>query len=78
MRSKQVLAYCTRAGRNLGHNICWTTNGVQNIIFEKVIKNHILPVLKPGFHHTANATTTIHKQSVYKVEQSSFTQIALF
>ena len=34
--------------------------------------------IKPGFHYTANATTTTHKQSDYKVEQSSFTQIALF
>ena len=31
----------------------------------------------PGFHYTANATTTIEKQSDYKVEQSSFL-IALF
>ena len=35
-------------------------------------------VLKPGFHYTANATTTTQKQSNYKVEQSSFTLIALF
>ena len=34
--------------------------------------------LKPGFHYTANATTTTQKQSDYKVEQSSFTLIALF
>ena len=34
--------------------------------------------LKPGFHHTANATTTTQKQNDYKVEQSSFTLIALF
>ena len=33
---------------------------------------------KPGFHYTANATTTTRKQSYYKVEQSSFTLIALF
>ena len=33
---------------------------------------------KPGFHYTANATTTTQKQSDYKVEQSSFTLIALF
>ena len=32
----------------------------------------------PGFHYTANATTTTQKQSDYKVEQSSFTLIALF
>ena len=35
-------------------------------------------MLKPGFHYTANATTTTQKQSDYKVEQSSFTLIALF
>ena len=34
--------------------------------------------LKPGFHYTANATTTTQKQSDYKVEHSSFTLIALF
>ena len=35
-------------------------------------------VAKPGFHYTANATTTTQKQSDYKVEQSFFTLIALF
>ena len=35
-------------------------------------------MLKPGFHYTANATTTTQKQSDYKVEQSSLTLIALF
>ena len=35
-------------------------------------------MLKPGFHYTANATTTTQKQSDYKVEQSSFTLIGLF
>ena len=35
-------------------------------------------IFKPGFHYTANATTTTQKQSDYKVEQSSFTLIALF
>ena len=35
-------------------------------------------VLKLGFHQTANVTTTTQKQSDYKVEQSSFTLIALF
>ena len=34
--------------------------------------------IKPGFHYTANATTTTQKQSDYKVEQSSFALIALF
>ena len=34
-------------------------------------------LFKPGFHYTANATTTTQKQSD-KVEQSSFTLIALF
>ena len=34
--------------------------------------------IKPGFHYTANAMTTTQKQSDYKVEQSSFTLIALF
>ena len=35
-------------------------------------------ILKPGFHYTANATTTTQRQSDYKVEQSSFRIIALF
>ena len=34
--------------------------------------------VRPGSHYTANARTTTHKQSDYKVKQSSFTQIALF
>ena len=35
-------------------------------------------LIKSGFHCTTNATTTTRKQSDYKVEQSSFTLIALF
>ena len=34
--------------------------------------------IKPGFHYTANATTTTQKQSDCKIEQSSFKLIALF
>ena len=34
--------------------------------------------VKPGFHNTSNATITTQKKSDYKVEQSSFTLIALF
>ena len=34
--------------------------------------------IRPGFHYTTNATTKTQKQSDYKVEQSSFTLIALF
>ena len=34
--------------------------------------------IRPGFHCTANATTTTQKQSDYTVGQSSFTLIALF
>ena len=34
--------------------------------------------VKPGFHYTANATTTTQKQSDYKVEQLSLRLIALF
>ena len=37
-----------------------------------------LITVKPGFHYTANATTTTQKQSDYKAEQSSFTLISLF
>ena len=33
--------------------------------------------IRPGFHYTANATTTTQKQSDYKVEQSSFTLIEI-
>ena len=35
-------------------------------------------LVRPGFHYTTNATTTTQTQSDYKVEQSSFTLIALF
>ena len=35
-------------------------------------------MIKPGFHYTANATTTTQQQSDYKIEQSSFTLIAFF
>ena len=34
--------------------------------------------VKPGFHYTANATTTTQKQSDYMLEQSFFTLIACF
>ena len=33
--------------------------------------------MKPGFHYTANVTTTTQKQIDYPVEQSFFTLIAL-
>ena len=35
-------------------------------------------LVMPGFHYTTSTTTTTQKQSDYKVEQSSFTLIALF
>ena len=35
-------------------------------------------LIRPGFHYMANATTTTQKQSDYRIEQSSFTLIALF
>ena len=41
-------------------------------------RDYVKPLIKPGFHYTANAATTTQKQSDYKVEQSSFTLIALF
>ena len=34
--------------------------------------------IKPGFHYTANATTTTQKESDYKVEKSFLTLIVLF
>ena len=37
----------------------------------------IKAAVKPGFHYTANATTTKQKQNDYRVEQSSFMLIAL-
>ena len=42
------------------------------------ILNVIYTIIRPGFHYTTNATTTTQKQSYYRVEQSSFTVIALF
>ena len=38
----------------------------------------ITDLVRPGFHYTTNATTTTQNQSDYKVDQSSFTLIALF
>ena len=39
---------------------------------------HVGISVRPGFHYTTNATSTTQKQSDYKVEQPSFTPIALF
>ena len=44
----------------------------------KMVVAVVVVDLRPGFHYTTNATTTTQKQSDYKVEQSSFTLIALF
>ena len=52
----------------------WTTIHV----LRKQLSICTYTVVRPGFHYTANATTTTQKQSDYKVEQSSFTLIALF
>ena len=49
---------------------------IQQKITEKVGLYTV--TVKPGFHYTTNVTTTTQKQSDYKVEQSSFTPIALF
>ena len=48
----------------------------ENCIIETAL--HCIQLIRPGFHYTTNATTTTQKQSDYKVEQSSFTLIALF
>ena len=42
------------------------------------LHTNLMRVLRPGFHYTTNATTTMQKQSDSKVEQSSFKLIALF
>ena len=52
--------------------------GVPDWVQVKKIYYISLVSIRPGFHYTANATTTTQKQSDYKVEQSSFTLIALF
>ena len=68
--SKQVLT-CQRDD--------WTCHfffGRQIISYKKGIV--LVNLLRPGFHYTTNTTTTTQKQSDYKVEQSSFTLIALF
>ena len=49
-----------------------------SISFSRVIIVQDFETVRPGFHYTANATTTTQKQSDYRVEQSSFTLIALF
>ena len=38
----------------------------------------LISLFKPVFHYMAHAMTTTQKQSDYKVEQSSFTLIAMF
>ena len=48
------------------------------VTWYRLLKFSCESVFKPAFHYTANATTTTQKQSDYKVEQSSFTLIALF
>ena len=72
--------------------ICWPIGFVPLLItckFSFLITNstrcknetRLIKVKKhspPQFHYTANATTTTQKQRDYKVEQSSFTLIALF
>ena len=57
-------------------------NKAFKVLIEDDMKGHynwfsqVTDIIKPGFHYTANATTTTKKQSDYKVEQSSFTLIA--
>ena len=48
------------------------------LLIKYVAHYRVSKVIKPGFHYTANATTTTQKQSDYRVEQSSLTLIALF
>ena len=50
----------------------------ENSISSSSLECDFVTSLKPGFHYTANATTTTQKQSDYKVEQSSFTLTTLF
>ena len=51
-----------------------------DFVYKQLLDGHkaCKTILWPGFHYTANATTTTQKQSDYKIEQSSFTLIALF
>ena len=57
----------------------------RNKIWHQIFKNMSNKVcfinlfsINPGFHYTENAKTITRKQNDYKVEQSSFTLIALF
>ena len=50
----------------------------KTIILSNLILFDRLLEIRPGFHYTRNATTTTQKQIDYRVEQSSFTLIALF
>ena len=52
--------------------------GCEILSFHWIRETVQMEVIKPGFHYTANATTTTQKQSDCKVEQSSFTLITLF
>ena len=56
-----------------------------DVLYTMVTKHFVTMLLlsnydaiKPGFHYTANATTTTQKHNDYRVEQSSFKLIALF
>ena len=64
---------------NLSSNIACSVLGIGNQ--QELSTDFVLSLwcfVRPGFHYTTNATTTTQKQSDYKVEQSSFTLIALF
>ena len=56
-------------------------SGIALTLFIEIVHKELLKYkvenVKPGFHCTTNATNTTQKQSDYKVEQSSFTVIAL-
>ena len=48
------------------------------LLIQYIAHYRVSKVIRPGFHYMANATTTTQKQSDYKVDQSSFTLVALF
>ena len=57
--------------------IAWSAKHIK--INEKICDGlFLIASVKSSFHYTSNAMTTTQKQSDYKVEQSSFTLIALF
>ena len=69
-----MLRYCGQFSDKFPSPLCL----MEMVLFGRHGWISVVWEVKPGFHYTASDTTTTQKQSDYKVEQSSFTLIALF